>query len=290
MTPAYQDINLPYDLGMDDVSFQEDRARYEKSYMDRARGLLDPMFADKQATLDQQLANRGMPTGTEETELLNTRLGQQQNDAYTKSALDAILAGGNEVRQNRGMTLGERMSQFGTASQARNQMFGEDQAEYNQLASILGMTQVGGGGGGLQPGNVDMNSAYGMFNQNQQFQQGQSSDFWGGMMGMIGPIIGGLIGASDVRFKHDIEPVDVNVILSKFDNLDVSSWKYIAEGETAPTRIGPMAQDFNALFGTPSAVERVGFETIDMVSAIGVLLGAVKALKARVDELEGGRS
>ena len=63
-TSAYGDIGLPYDLGIDSMpSYEEDRKRYEQAYMDRARGLLDPIFQDKQASLDQQMANRGMPIG-----------------------------------------------------------------------------------------------------------------------------------------------------------------------------------------------------------------------------------
>ncbi len=166
--------------------------------MDRARGLLDPMFADKHATLDQQLANRGMPTGTEETELLNRRLGEQQNDAYTKSALDAILAGGSEVRANRGMTLGERLSQFGASSQARSQMFGEDTTEYNQLASILGLAPAQGAGGGMGdffgPGMVDVTGAYQTSIGAGQAQQGFWGDIMGGLLGLGGQLGGAAIG------------------------------------------------------------------------------------------------
>jgi len=281
----YQDINLPYDLNMDSVSFEEDRARYEQAYMDRARGLLDPIFSEKQMTLDEKLANRGMPTGSEETEILQGRLGREQTDAYTKTALDAILAGGAETRANRGMTLGERLSQFGASSQARNQMFGEQNQEFNQLASILGMSQIPQFGGS-QPFGIDMNSAYGMYGQNRMFQQQQQSDFWGGLLGL-----GGMLGSafiSDANLKYDIRPVDADWVLDQLDDLDVSSWKYRFDNDSTPSHIGPMAQDFNALFGTPSEAARLGFETLDVVSVMGVLLAAVKALKHRVDELEGG--
>ena len=293
VTRGYGDIGLPYDLGIDSMpSYEEDRARYEQAYMDRARGLLDPVFQEQQATLDQVLANRGLPTGTEETEILQGRLGRERADAYTKASLDAILAGGNEVRANRGMTLGERLAQFGTASQARSQMFGEDTTEYNQIASILGLTPTQGAGGGMgnffSPGMVDMNGAYGLYQQNQQFGQQMNSDFWGGLMALGGQL--GAAAISDVNLKTDIHPIDVDEVLEKFGDLEVSSWKYKHEGDEAQVRIGPMAQDFNALFGTPSEARRVGFETIDMISAVGVLLASVKSLKQRVEELEERQS
>jgi hypothetical protein len=286
VTDDYQNIGLPYDLGLDTMpSYEEDRARYEQAYMDRARGLLDPIFSEQQMTLDERLANRGMPTGTEETEILQGRLARERNDAYTKSALDAILAGGAETRANRGMTLGERLSQFGASSQARGQLFGEQSQEFNQLASILGLSQVPQFGGS-QPAGIDMNSAYSMYGNQQMFQQQQQSDFWGGLMGL-----GGMLGAaaiSDVNLKYDIRPVDADWVLDQLDDLDVSSWKYKFDDDSAPSHIGPMAQDFNNLFGTPSEAHRLGYETLDVVSVMGVLLAAVKALKQRVDELEGG--
>jgi len=273
----YGDIGLDYDLGMDDVSFGEDRDRMEKAFMDRARGLLDPMFAEQQTTLDERMANRGMPTGGEEGEILQGRLGRERGGAYEKAALDAILYGSGEVRANRGMTLNERMSQFGAQSQARNQLFGEDTMQFNQLASILGLSQTQGAGGDLGsfygPGNVDMMSAYNMGNQGMMYNNDQkigATDIFSGLMGL-----GGAAMMCDVNLKKDFTPIDEGEILELLDGVNISSWKYKLGNED--NHIGPMAQDFNEKFGTN--VTGLGFEAIDTVSAIGVLMASVKELK-----------
>jgi hypothetical protein len=185
----YLSILLNPDLGMEDVNFQDQQARYEQAYMDRARGLLDPIFSDKRATLDEQLANRGMPTGSEETELLNKRLNEQETDTYTKTALDAILAGGSETRSNRAQTLAERLGQFGATSQARNQLFGEDTMNFNQLASILGLSQTPTSSY-YGPGMVDTTGAYNTQLAYQNSNRSFIGDLLGGLLGLGGQLGG----------------------------------------------------------------------------------------------------
>ena len=48
-----------------------------------------------------------------------------------------------------------------------------------------------------------------------------------------------------------------------------------------------MAQDFADTFGTTDT-EAAGMKTLDVISALGVALSSIKALSARVKELEAG--
>jgi hypothetical protein len=286
---AYSDVDLNYDLGLEEMgSITGNRSRLERAYMERMRGLLDPVFAEQQGTLDERLANRGMPTGSEEGEILQGRLGRERADAYTRAALDAVLYGGAETRADRSQSLGERLSQFGAQSQARSQLFGEDTTQYNQLASILGLSPVAGAsgdmGGFFGPGMVDMMGAYGMQMQNQQFNQQFGGDILSGLLGLGGQL--GAAAISDVRLKHGFTEIDIDDVLEKVAGIDITAWQFI--DDTSPPRIGPMAQDFNSAFKTPSMVDKIGIETIDLISAVGVLMASVKALKRRVEELEGG--
>ena len=100
-------------------------------------------------------------------------------------------------------------------------------------------------------------------------------------------IIGGaLTENSDRNNKTDIVALDENEILKQVGELDISEWSY--KNDVGTRHIGPMAQDFYALFGTGASEK--GISTIDTG---GVALASIKALyvenqelKARLDALE----
>jgi len=86
-------------------------------------------------------------------------------------------------------------------------------------------------------------------------------------------ILGALTQNSDRNAKMAIEPVDPAAILTKVAALPVAEWSYT---DTAGVRhIGPMAQDFHALFGT--GADDTGISTLD---TSGVALAAIQALAA----------
>lgn len=79
--------------------------------------------------------------------------------------------------------------------------------------------------------------------------------------------------ASDRTLKENIEPLDKAAILAKIAALEITRWNYIAD-ENKEKYIGPMAQDFHALFG-------VGREkTISTIDPAGVALVGIQALLA----------
>lgn len=101
-------------------------------------------------------------------------------------------------------------------------------------------------------------------------------------------ILGALTQNSDKRNKMAIEPVDTGDILARVNQLEVSAWTYKNDAPLGIRHIGPMAQDFYALFGT--GANENGISTIDTA---GVALAAIQALsvenaalKARLDQLE----
>lgn len=88
---------------------------------------------------------------------------------------------------------------------------------------------------------------------------------------------------SDRNMKKNIRPVDGNAILEKLSQLDISRWNYITQDESVD-HIGPMAQDFYALFEVGD-----NDKTITTVDPDGISLAAIKALyekSKRVDDLE----
>ncbi len=98
----------------------------------------------------------------------------------------------------------------------------------------------------------------------------------GGMdMGSIMSIVGMF---SDVNVKENFACVNVDDVLTKLNRVPVSSWNYIFE--PGVKHVGPMAQDFNSVFGVGAGV------TVNPVDVFGVMLAAIKALTEKVTVLE----
>ncbi len=90
--------------------------------------------------------------------------------------------------------------------------------------------------------------------------------------------IGGtLTELSDRNAKHNIANIDKNELLTKLARLDVPEWTYI-DDEAQARHIGPMAQDFHALFGFGETDTHIASRDV-----AGVALASSKAL---LDELE----
>ena len=216
--------NLPELLGANDLTGERERITQAK--FDRMKGLLDPVFQEKNTALQERMANRGMPVGAEEYNILSDQLGQQENEAYTNAALDADLAGLQEMQgltgmsaQQRAQLFGEKANLLGMNNQARQQAFGENMGvrdallrsllgqgqlgiqqgqfglqeqgqEFGQLASLLGITGAPGAGGDLSqfygPSPIDMMNAYGMNQQGQMFNAGNQITGAGLMSGLFG--------------------------------------------------------------------------------------------------------
>jgi trimeric autotransporter adhesin len=84
---------------------------------------------------------------------------------------------------------------------------------------------------------------------------------------------------SDRAKKRDFAPVDGDHILARLAALPVTSWSYIDDA-SGRRYIGPVAQDFHALFGLGDDT------TIATLDVDGVTLAAVQALEQRSRQLE----
>jgi len=93
-------------------------------------------------------------------------------------------------------------------------------------------------------------------------------------------IAGTLSQGSDVHTKENFEEVDPLEILDRVANLPISTWNYIRE-EDAVRHMGPMAQDFAAVFGLGADETRLATVDVD-----GVMLAAIQGLHLRMQEKE----
>lgn len=89
----------------------------------------------------------------------------------------------------------------------------------------------------------------------------------------------GVLLTSSRETKTDFSPIDEHTVLEKVGALDVSQWRYKAE-PGSERHIGPMAEDFQALFGLGDG------RHISAGDAQGILFAAAKALKAETSRLE----
>ena len=85
---------------------------------------------------------------------------------------------------------------------------------------------------------------------------------------------------SDRHAKEQFAPVDAQAILSRVLQLPIETWNY--RGQAASIRhIGPMAQDFAALFGVGEDDRH-----INLLDSAGIALAAIQALAQRVEAQE----
>ena len=119
-----------------DASFADEGRSLEKATYDRARNLLNPDFEQGQAKLTSQLANQGIPMGSEAYNTEFDNFNRRKSNALENAALSSIGAG----RQEQGRL-------FGQGAQTREQGFRQNisrrQQLYNELASLMGTSQIG---------------------------------------------------------------------------------------------------------------------------------------------------
>lgn len=195
--------------------FAEQRGNVEQAQFDRIMGLLRPEQERERSRLADMMAGRGVP---ETAALYETLSGRQEKgfaEQNLNAALEAVLAGGDEQSrlaglgfQARGMGLNELLSDIGVRQSVRQQLLGEltglyglgrgeETEQFNRLAALLGMAQVGTPGASMagfwNPGMVDPNAAGQVANQgwqlNQQYSLGNQ------LLGLAGTLGGAFLGA-----------------------------------------------------------------------------------------------
>ncbi|NBC19101.1 MAG: hypothetical protein GVY18_17500 [Bacteroidetes bacterium] len=88
----------------------------------------------------------------------------------------------------------------------------------------------------------------------------------------LNPGSGSWTSASSRALKTDFAPLDVHAVLRSVARLDLQSWRYRTEPVDV-RHLGPVAEEFYALFGLGRSAE-----TIATVDADGVALAAIQAL------------
>lgn len=217
-----------------------DQAR-ESKLIELQRKRLDPMLAERQTGLEQQLANRGIKVGSAAYDRSMRDLYQGQNDAR------------NQMILNSRATINDELSQ-------------EEAVRQNRLAFAMNGGQPGAVPGTQQnPSNI-ANTDYAGIQQNayqnqmqkwQQKQQAQQSIF-GSLLGL-----GGALLLSDDRTKKD------KVKLGEIKpGLNLHAFRYKTDPKGQPIRLGLMASEVEKV--KPEAVHKLpgGLRAVDYEKAL----------------------
>jgi hypothetical protein len=199
--------DLQRSVGPDD--FSDDRQRVEQSILSR----MEPGFERDRASMEQRLADQGVPAGSEAYNRQMDELNRQKTDARQQ----AILAGGQEQSRMFGMDLSQ--GQF--ANQATAQAVNQDQAAradqvgirqrqmqeallkrsqpINEIGALMGTGQVGlPQFQGTAPVNVQGTDVMGPINQQYASQMAgwnaKNQQRQGLQNGLFG--LGGALGSS----------------------------------------------------------------------------------------------
>jgi hypothetical protein len=230
-----------------------------QNYQDAAMQRLAPQLSQQRELLTNQLANSGIPVGSEAYNRAQMNQAQKENDllaANTTQGFNTGLAANqqayNQALTNYNMPL-NTLSALRTGSQVQNPTFQNvPQQATTAGADILGATTAAGN--------------YNLANSNAQ--NAAQSGFNQGLMGL-----GGTLGAaaimSDIRTKENIEPIGIAP-----NGLTIYSFEYkdeFKDHELAGhgVHIGYMAQEVEQVFPYAVHILDDGYKVINY----GVLNG-----------------
>lgn len=149
-------------------------------------------------------------------------------------------------------------------------------------ATSLGLSNsaMSSGASGAMKGQGQAGQMFGMMDRQRmaawEADQQSSASMWGGVGQLAGA---GLSMLSSKDYKEDKKPA--RGVLDAVKGMPVEEWSYKKGIADEGRHIGPYAEDFHAATG------RGDGKSIPMQDAIGVTMGAVKELAAKVDKLEG---
>ena len=294
-----------FDLsGIRGIPQDTDQAALEQRFADRALSLLQPeleRIEDRQA---QDLANAGIPEGSEFATDVQDRYGRQRADLLSSLAFDAIRQGAARQADIFGRDMTRRQAeradvtdQISYQNMLRESGLGERQLlrqqAQNELVGLLTgqMLQTPQISNFVQPGQIDVMGPYAMQQQNSLQRAQLASQDRAAALGSIANLAGGIGSAailSDYRIKDNIEELPDGA-LDKVNNLQPKTYNY-REGygmNTKPTA-GFLAHELQSIIPEYVHGEKDGntVQLIDVMGVVATLTKAVQELSDKVAKLE----
>lgn len=238
-----------------------------------------------QERLNTQLANQGIPLGSEayawEQDIYNEGL----NDLYLQSALYA----GDEQTRQYGLALDEYNAELGQYDIGLQNYLTEYYSPYNELSSLLGysagvttptyssvpVTSVNA------PDYTGLtNAAYNADYNEASADAAANSALWGDLFSLAGTAATGAMFLSSKDAKERVAgegDIFSDDVLGRIEGIPVERWRYKGDDQE---HIGPYAEDFADTMGVGND------KGIHGSDVLGTSLLAIKELTKRVKELE----
>lgn len=165
----------------------EARQRAEDALYQRQASRLDPMWNQRQQSMQQQLANQGVEAGSEAYRNAMDDFSRGRNDAYDTAMQGAISGGGNEMSRQFGQDMQGRQQWIAEQLQRRGMTMNEINAALSgQQVGMPNMPMANNTAGAAQGANflgaANMQGQFGL--QNQQMQNQMTQGLMQGGMGM----------------------------------------------------------------------------------------------------------
>lgn len=254
--------------------FEPAAQKASSAALERRMQMLRPEFDRRQKKLDQQLANQGLPVGSEAFADSQSTLGSQINEAQSMAAAEADSIGRQEAQRQLANAMSLRQQRIN--DQLQNIELG-GQNRQQILSELGGLT-------GLQFAQPQRTP---MFNQGaasaingayaNQLQAGQKN--YSGLGSLLGTA--GQLGAAWImcaeEIKENKQEIDKDKILDAVKDMRVEEWNYIGHDIK---HISPYAEEWKEKTGLGDG------KTINIIDAFGVLMASVQAIANKVEKLE----
>jgi hypothetical protein len=246
-------IKNPKSLGEFDINKASSPAA--DAQFQRTMNYLQPYLDRQSKSKEQELANEGLPLGSQAYKEAHDILADEQNRTVSDAASGAAamaptiaLQGRQQQESELGGDFGRELGGFGAqqsqVGQQLQQDIGKRQQYYNEIAAALGGQQLNpinaGGGGGdsaLNVANAFQQYNSGVMNNYNQ-KQASTNAINTALINAAGSLGGGAMRMSDERVKYDIEPIGE---LASGD--EVYEYHYDWESPDEDKHVGVMAQD-----------------------------------------------
>ena len=293
------------ELGEEYLGFMREQAAVTNEWADQDRTRERSIFQPLQ---DQYIkeASTGPDYGKVESDVYRATSETTQRFDAAQGQQDRRLASmgvdprsGRFDAASRGSELAEAAATAGAANSTR--LASRTQAEAKNDAEKANAINMGSGlavnpatSMGLSNGAISSGFSGAMQGQNQkgsllntqyqqqlqayQADQQASASLWGGLGSLAGLA---LVSSKDA--KENKKPVERS-LLEAVEKMPVEEWDYKQGKGDGGSHVGPYAEDFQKETGKGDG------KTINVVDAIGVTMGAIKELSAKVDKIAGPKS
>ncbi len=265
----------------------DDRARYQDTFVP----LQDQFIKDAQEFNTPQRQNARASEAAADVSLAAAQgRGQRSRQAM---AMGVNPGSGRFINAEAKAGTDTALATAGARNLARRSVENEGrsmQANAINLGQGLGVnpaTSMGLSNGAVQAGGSAAMQGYGQQGSllntqyNQQMQSWQAGqDSLGAVGGALGKLAGAYFFRSSEKIKHDKTPVPDGAALGAVRKMPVEKWTYNRGEGDGGTHVGPYAEDFAKATGSGDG------KSIDVISMMGVTMGAIRDLDKKIANLE----